>query len=59
MQPKHLAAICVWEGFAGAAAALPIAARAQQVERVQRIGVLTYLAAGDAEGQARLAARPA
>jgi len=40
----------------GAAAALPIAARAQQVERVQRIGVLTYLAADDAEGQARLAA---
>jgi hypothetical protein len=40
----------------GAAAAWPVAARAQQAERVRRIGVLVYLAAGDAEGQARLAA---
>src|SRR5258708_1277138 len=40
----------------GAAAAWPLAARAQQAERVRRIGVLVYLAAGDAEGQARLAA---
>jgi putative ABC transport system substrate-binding protein len=39
----------------GAAAAWPRAARAQQ-ERVRRIGVLVYLVAGDAEGQARLAA---
>ena len=40
----------------GAAAAWPLAARAQQTERVRRIGVLTYLAANDAEGQARYAA---
>jgi hypothetical protein len=31
-------------------------ARAQQGERMRRIGVLMYLAADDAEGQARLAA---
>src|SRR6266480_961475 len=37
-------------------AAWPLAARAQQPERVRRIGVLMYLAADDAEGQARLAA---
>jgi putative ABC transport system substrate-binding protein len=40
----------------GAAAAWPLAARAQQAERVRRIGVLMPLAATDAEGQARLAA---
>ena len=40
----------------GAAVAWPLAARAQQSERVRRIGVLMYLAADDAEGQARLAA---
>src|SRR5262245_15297757 len=40
----------------GAAAAWPLAARAQQVERTRRIGVLTYIPADDAEGQARLAA---
>jgi putative ABC transport system substrate-binding protein len=40
----------------GAAAAWPLAARAQQPERVRRIGVLMYLPADDAEGQARLAA---
>jgi ABC-type uncharacterized transport system substrate-binding protein len=40
----------------GAAAVWPIAARAQQPERMRRIGVLVYLVAGDAEGQARLAA---
>src|SRR5215472_12163674 len=40
----------------GAAAAWPLAARAQQGERVRRIGVLLYLVPGDAEGQARLAA---
>src|SRR6516164_3399660 len=34
----------------------PLAARAQQGERVRRIGVLLYLVAGDAEGQARLGA---
>ena len=42
--------------LSGAAAAWPVAARAQQSERVRRIGVLMYFAAGDAEGQARLAA---
>ena len=40
----------------GAAAAWPLAARAQQGERMRRIGVLMYPAADDAEGQARLAA---
>src|SRR5215471_5263568 len=40
----------------GGAAAWPLAARAQQDERVRRIGVLTYLTANDAEGQARHAA---
>jgi putative tryptophan/tyrosine transport system substrate-binding protein len=40
----------------GAAAAWPLAARAQQGERMRRIGVLMNLAADDAEGQARLAA---
>jgi putative ABC transport system substrate-binding protein len=40
----------------GAAAAWPLAARAQQGERVRRIGVLQSLAADDPEGQARLAA---
>ena len=39
----------------GAAAAWPVAARAQQPERVRRIGVLIGVA-DDAEGQARLAA---
>jgi putative tryptophan/tyrosine transport system substrate-binding protein len=40
----------------GAAAAWPLAARAQQGERVRRVGVLMNLASDDAEGQARLAA---
>ena len=39
----------------GGAAAWPLAARAQQGERMRRIGVLMNLAADDAEGQARLA----
>jgi putative ABC transport system substrate-binding protein len=38
------------------AAHWPFAARAQQGERVRRIGVLAYWPAHDAEGQARLAA---
>ena len=37
----------------GGAAAWPLAARAQQGERVRRIGVLHTPAADDAEGQAR------
>ena len=40
----------------GAAVAWPLAARAQQGERVRRIGVLMSLAADDKPGQARLAA---
>jgi putative ABC transport system substrate-binding protein len=39
----------------GVAIAWPLAARAQQ-EQVRRLGVLVYLAAGDREGEARLAA---
>ena len=40
----------------GAAAAWPLAARAQQRERMRRIGVLMSLAADDPEAQARVAA---
>ena len=40
----------------GGAAALPLAARAQQAERMRRIGVLMNEAADDPEGQARIAA---
>jgi putative ABC transport system substrate-binding protein len=40
----------------GAAAAWPVAARAEQSERTRRIGVLMDLAADDPEGRARLAA---
>ncbi len=40
----------------GAAVAWPLAVRAQQAERMRRIGVLMNLGADDAEGQARLAA---
>jgi putative tryptophan/tyrosine transport system substrate-binding protein len=40
----------------GGAAAWPVAARAQQGERVRRVGVLMNTAADDAEGQARLIA---
>jgi putative ABC transport system substrate-binding protein len=39
-----------------AAAAWPLAARAQQPERMRRVGVLMHLAADDPEGQARIAA---
>jgi hypothetical protein len=40
----------------GAAAAWPLGARAQQGDRMRRIGVLMNLAADDPEGQARLTA---
>src|SRR5262245_63338901 len=40
----------------GGVAAWPLVARAQQAERVRRIGVLTPLLPDDPEGQARLAA---
>jgi putative tryptophan/tyrosine transport system substrate-binding protein len=40
----------------GATAAWPLTARAQQPERVRRIGVLMNVAAADPEGQARIAA---
>jgi putative tryptophan/tyrosine transport system substrate-binding protein len=39
-----------------AVAAWPLAARAQQAERMRRIGVLMNTVSDDAEGQARLAA---
>ena len=40
----------------GGAAAWPVAARAQQGERVRRIGVLSGFAVDDPEAQARIAA---
>ena len=40
----------------GTAFAWPLAARAQQADRVRRVGVLMNLAADDPEGQARIAA---
>jgi putative tryptophan/tyrosine transport system substrate-binding protein len=40
----------------GCTAAWPVAARAQQPERVRRIGVLTPFAADDPESMARIAA---
>jgi putative tryptophan/tyrosine transport system substrate-binding protein len=42
--------------LAGAAASRPLAARAQQGERIRRVGVLMNRAASDPEGQARVAA---
>ena len=40
----------------GSAAVWPVVARAQQRERMRRIGVLMHLSADDPEGQTRLAA---
>src|SRR4051812_34692259 len=40
----------------GAAVALPLAARAQQPERVRHIGMLNALGSDDPEAQARIAA---
>ena len=40
----------------GGAAAWPLAARAQQPDRVRRIGILMYLASDDADAQSRNAA---
>jgi putative tryptophan/tyrosine transport system substrate-binding protein len=40
----------------GAAAAWPLAAHAQQPDRVRRIGILMYLASDDADAQSRNAA---
>src|SRR5215470_17795919 len=40
----------------GGAVAWPVAARAQQTERIRRVGVLMGLAESDPEGQARVAA---
>jgi len=40
----------------GAAVGWPLAARAQQGDRMRRIGVLMSAAAADMEGQARIAA---
>ena len=40
----------------GAAAVWPLAARAQQPERVRRIGIVMPFAKGDSEGEARVRA---
>ena len=42
--------------FIGGAVAMPLVARAQQNERIRRIGVLMAINADDPEAQARIAA---
>src|SRR5215467_1429235 len=44
------------KGISGTAAAWPLVGRAEQGQRMRRVGVLMNLAADDKEGQARLAA---
>ena len=44
------------KGIVGSATAYPLSARAQQGERMRRVGLLTPFPADDAEGQARLTA---
>ena len=43
-------------GLAGAAVAWPLAGRAQQGERVRRVGVLMYTTPDEPESQARITA---
>jgi hypothetical protein len=43
-------------GLVGGAVAMPLVARAQQVERVRRIGVLMGVSKEEPEGQARISA---
>ena len=42
-------------GILGGAAAWPVASKAQQAERVRRVGILNILGPDDPEGQARTA----
>ncbi|MGB6862346.1 MAG: ABC transporter substrate-binding protein, partial [Pseudolabrys sp.] len=42
-------------GILGGAAAWPVASKAQQAERVRRVGILSILGSDDPEGQARTA----
>ena len=44
------------KGIAGSATTWPLAARAQQIDRVRRVGVLMPYAKGDAENETRVEA---